>query len=82
VLSSDVFYRDSDNRADWAKMGVLAAEMETAALYMTAARLGKNGLGMFTISDSLVTGEVTSSEARQTAFTAMMEIALETAAQL
>ena len=83
VLSSDYFYvDDSSVTMDWAKLGILAVEMESAALYMNAARLGKNALGMFTISDSLVTGEACSAEERQTSFTDMMTVALETAISL
>lgn len=80
VLSSDVFYGDSmeDTKA-WIKMGILCVEMETAGLYMNAARLNKNALGIFTISDSIVKEEITTAEERQTSFTKMMEIALETA---
>lgn len=79
VLSSDTFYSDAEDTMDWVKMGVLAVEMETAALYMNAARLCKKALGIFTISDSLITGEMTSSEERQNSFTDMMKVALETA---
>ena len=61
------------------EMGVLAVEMESAALYMTAAKLGKRALAICSISDSLVTGEELSAEERQTTFTTMMRIALETA---
>ena len=58
VLSQDAFYHDNPNVTEgWRKMGVIAVEMEAAALYMNAARLGKKALAMFTISDSLVTGE-------------------------
>ena len=79
-LSSDAFYNDDgDASKKWAKMGVLCVEMEAAALYMNAARSGKNALGIFTVSDHIITGEATSSEERQTSFTQMMEIALETA---
>lgn len=80
IFSSDTFYSDKDD--DWGKMGVLAVEMEAAALYMNAARLGKNALAICTISDSLVTGEATSSEERQSSFTQMMSLALETAITL
>ncbi|MBQ7377466.1 MAG: purine-nucleoside phosphorylase [Clostridia bacterium] len=80
VLSSDIFYHDDkDSSAAWAKMGVLAVEMESAALYMNAARAGKSALGIFTVSDHLLTGEATTAEERQTSFTAMMELALEVA---
>ena len=60
-------------------MGVLAVEMEAAALYMNAARCGKKALAICTVSDSLVTGESTSSEEREKTFTQMINIALETA---
>jgi purine-nucleoside phosphorylase len=80
VLSSDTFYDDADSLADWQKMGVLGIEMETAALYMNAARSGKNALGIFTVSDCPLRGLSTSAEERQTSFRDMMEIALETAA--
>lgn len=80
VLSSDVFYDDDmDAWKKWAKMGVLAVEMEAAALYMNAARLGVNALTILTVSDSLVSHEVTTSEEREKTFTDMMEIALELA---
>ena len=80
VLSSDVFYSDdTEAMGKWQKLGIMCVEMETAALYMNAARAGKKGLGIFTMSDSLITGEVTTSAERQSAFTEMMEVALETA---
>ena len=60
-------------------MGVLAVEMETAALYMNAARFGKRALGLFTVSDHLLTGEALSAEDRRSSFTEMTELALETA---
>ena len=78
ILSSDVFYGDcADGWKAWQKMGVLAVEMEAAALYMNAARSGNQALCICTISDSLVTGEACSAEQRQTSFTNMMEIAFE-----
>lgn len=80
VLSSDVFYGDDgEAMKNWLKMGVLAVEMESAGLFMNAARLGKNALCILTVSDCIFTGEATTSAERQTAFTEMMEIALETA---
>lgn len=80
ILSSDVFYEDNkDNWKKWAKMGVMAIEMEAAALYANAARAGVNALAILTVSDSLVTHELTTSEERQNAFTKMMEVALELA---
>lgn len=80
ILSSDVFYDDAGSAMDWAKMGVLGVEMEAAALYCNAARLGKNGLCICTVSDSfLYPEENTTAEERQESFTKMMEIALEIA---
>ena len=79
LYSSDTFYDDAASLAQWQKMGVLATEMEAAALYMNAARAGKNALAIVTISDNPFTGEATTSEERQKTFTAMMEIALEIA---
>ncbi len=83
ILSSDTFYSDdSEASGKYMKMGVLATEMEAAALYMNAARAGKNALAICTISDHLITGEATTAEERQTSFTQMMEVALETAVEL
>ena len=79
LYSSDMFYDDSQGLSKWQKMGVLAVEMEAAALYMNAARAGKNALAICTISDNPFTGEATTSEERQKNFTAMMKIALEIA---
>ncbi len=80
ILSSDTFYNDNpDASLSWAKMGVMAVEMEAAALYCNAARSGKRALAVCTISDSIVTGEALDSAARQNSFTDMMEVALETA---
>lgn len=79
ILSSDTFYDDSNSLAEWNKMGVLAVEMESAALYMNAARAGKNALCILTVSDCPLKGLSTTAEERQTSFRDMMEIALETA---
>jgi len=80
VICTDLFYSDDpDDWKLWAKFGVLAVEMETAELYTVAAKFGREALAILTISDHLVTGEKTTSEERQTAFTRMMEVALETA---
>ena len=78
ILSSDTFYNDepSDTLA-WTKMGVLAVEMEAAALYMNAARAGKNALAICTVSDSILTGEALPAIERQNSFTDMMTLALE-----
>ena len=83
LLSSDTFYDDDPHANDkWMELGVLAVEMEAAALYMNAARSGKNALAICTVSDHLLTGESTSAKERETSFTQMMEIALRTAAAL
>ena len=66
----------------WAKMGVLAVEMEAAALYMNAARAGKNALALLTVSDHLLTGEALSAEDRQNTFTDMMKLSLDVAAEM
>lgn len=81
TFCSDVFYR-SDDLAAWKKMGILGVEMETFALYCNATAGKAKALGMFTVSDNLQTGEHLSSEERQTGFTHMMEVALETALAL
>ncbi len=81
LFCSDTFYDDRDTKA-WAKMGCLAVEMESAALYLTAAACGKQALAICTVSDSLVTGEALSAAERETTFTDMMEVALKTAAAL
>ena len=60
-------------------MGVMALEMESAALYMNAARYGKRGLCICTISDHVLTGEATTAEQRQNSFTTMMKVALDVA---
>lgn len=82
VLSSDVFYNERGS-LDWAKMGVLAVEMEAAALYMNAARAGKNALCLCTISDHIVSDEPElTSQQRQESMIRMLEIALDTAVLL
>ncbi len=83
ILSSDTFYdAQEDANERWIKMGVLCIEMETAGLYMNAAKAGKKALGMFTVSDHILSGEALSAEERQNSFTQMMEVALKTAAAL
>ena len=80
LLSSDTFYDDSSSLTAWRKMGVLAVEMESAALYMNAARSGKKALAICTISDCpLEGGEECSALEREQTFTKMIEIALEAA---
>lgn len=78
ILSSDIFYND-DREAwkRWAALGVLAVEMEAAALYLNAARAGVEALTVLTVSDSLVSGQETTAAERQTGFGAMVEVALE-----
>ena len=83
LYSSDTFYDErEDSLLRWQKMGVLAVEMEAAALYMNAALSGKEALAICTISDCPLTGESSTSEERQSSFTQMMEIALQTAVRL
>ena len=89
ILSSDRFYGDDAEvpealRANhgWQKMGVMAVEMEAAALYMNAARCGKHALAICTISDHILFHENCTPEERQTSFTQMMELALKTAVKL
>lgn len=86
VLSADTFYNDEENiptqqrsAALWGKMGVMAIEMETAALYMNAKRSNKRALAICTVSDNVLTGESTAAGERETSFTEMMKLALETA---
>ena len=78
ILSSDVYYDDNPERnMRWRKMGVLAVEMEAAALYMNAIRADKKALAISTVSNSLITGEELSAEERETSFTEMIELALD-----
>ena len=78
VLTTDTFYHDDpDSWKHWANYGVLAVEMETAALYTLAAKFKVNALSILTVSDSLVTKEETTSEERQKTFNQMVEVALE-----
>lgn len=80
VVSSDVFYNADPTVNDrWRSMGVLAVEMEAAALYMNAAKAKKKALCMLTISDHIYTGEALCAKDRQLGFGKMMEIALELA---
>ena len=80
VLTSDEFYADDfESYKKWSKFGILCVEMETAGLYTVAAKHNVNALSILTISDSLVTGERTTSNERETTFKEMIEIALELA---
>lgn len=80
VLTSDEFYEDDfESYKKWSKFGILCVEMETAGLYTVAAKHDVHALSILTISDSLVTGERTTSSERETTFKEMIEIALELA---
>ena len=80
ILTSDTFYQDSpEHRALWAKYGILAVEMEAAALYTLAAKFDVNALAVLTVSDARAKGERASAEAREKSFSQMVEIALEIA---
>lgn len=78
VFSTDIFYDELSTWKILAEYGVLAVEMETAELYTLAAKYRRKALAMFTISDSMITGESTTSTEREQTFTTMMKIALET----
>lgn len=80
ILSSDIFYNEDETALKkWAKMGILAVEMEAAALYLNAARAGKKALCLLTISDAPFMGKSLSADERRSGFTDMMRIALEIA---
>jgi len=80
ILSSDIFYNDNPEAlGKWAKMGILAVEMESAGLFANAAAAGVDALGIFTVSDNIPAGLHITSQERETAFTKMIEIALELA---
>lgn len=78
IFSTDVFYSEPEILKNWAKMGVLAVEMEAAALYMNAAKLNKNALCIVTISDCPLRNLSLSADERERGFSNMVEIALET----
>ena len=82
LYSSDTFYDAAGRNMRFAKMGVMAVEMEAAALYCTAAYTGKRALAICSISDNLVNGTELSADERQTTFTNMMKIALEVAVKM
>lgn len=82
ILSSDLFYTETPEWKEWAKMGLLSIEMESYALYCNANRAGVKALGIFTVSDSIVTGEALPAEERQVGFQNMMQVALETAYEI
>ena len=82
LYSSDTFYDAAGRNMRFAKMGVMAVEMEAAGLYMNAARAGKRALGLFTISDHIYRAEELTSEQRQNSFVQMITIALDTAVNM
>lgn len=82
VFTTDLFYSDHADHEKWANYGVLALEMETAALYTLAAKFSRNALSILTVSDHILTGEATTAEERQTTFNEMIEIALDTVVQI
>ncbi len=77
VFTADLFYDDHADHEKWARYGILAVEMETAALYTLAAKYGRRALSVLTVSDHILTGEATSAEERQTTFNEMIEVALD-----
>ncbi|MER1987540.1 MAG: purine-nucleoside phosphorylase [Solibacillus sp.] len=79
IFTADQFYSDEAQNEKLAAYGVLAVEMETSALYTLAAKYGRQALTVLTVSDHIITGEVTSAEERQTTFNDMMIVALEAA---
>ena len=79
VLSSDTFYTETEEWKDWKKMGVMALEMESYALYCNAARAGVKALAMFTVSDSKYADRRMTVEERESGFQDMMKVALELA---
>ena len=79
VFSADFFYDDYAEHEKWAQYGILAVEMETAALYTLAAKYGRKAFAILTVSDHILTGEATSAEERQTTFNDMIKVALEAA---
>ena len=81
VFTADLFYNDNAQNEKWASYGVLAVEMESAALYTLAAKFGRQALSVLTVSDHIITGEATSSEESQTSFNDMIIVALEAAIQ-
>jgi len=79
VFTADLFYSETAEHEKWAKYGILALEMETAALYTLAAKFGRKALSVLTVSDHILTGEETTAEERQLTFNDMIEVALEAA---
>jgi len=82
LYCTDLFYDASGAAVEWGKLGHLAVEMESYALYALAMQAGKEALAICTVSDHVLTGESLDAITRQNTFTDMMEIALETAIRL
>jgi len=81
IFTADLFYSDEHQNEKLAQYGVLAVEMESAALYTLAAKFGRKALSVLTVSDHIITGEVTTAEERQTTFNDMIVVALDAAIQ-
>jgi purine-nucleoside phosphorylase len=81
IFTADMFYSEENQNEKLAQYGVLAVEMESAALYTLAAKYGRKALSVLTVSDHIITGEATTSEERQTTFNDMIVVSLEAAIQ-
>ncbi|MCM3163826.1 purine-nucleoside phosphorylase [Metabacillus litoralis] len=79
IFTADMFYNDNAELEKWARYGILAIEMESAALYTLAAKFGRKALSVLTVSDHILTGEETTAEERQTTFNDMIVVALDAA---
>jgi len=82
LFSTDVFYKDKPDTLDWAKIGVIAVEMEAYALYLNAARAGKRALSICAVSDNIVSHQELTAEERSKSVNDMIELALEVAISL
>ena len=82
LFSTDVFHKDKPDTLDWAKMGVIAVEMEAYALYLNAARAGKRALSICAVSDNIVSHQELTAEERSKSVNDMIELALEVAISL
>lgn len=82
ILTSDRFYNEELDKEKLAQHGILATEMEAAALYTIAAKYGKKALAILTVSDHIITGEETTAEEREKSFNDMIKIALETSLEI
>ncbi|MGM0875256.1 MAG: purine-nucleoside phosphorylase [Bacillota bacterium] len=79
VFTADMFYNDNAELEKWAQYGILAIEMESAALYTLAAKFDRKALSVLTVSDHILTGEETTADERQTTFNDMIVVALDAA---